>query len=78
MDTRRRHPAIAEAIRRAGSQQALARKIKVSQPTVSDWLNGKAPIDPDKVPDIEATTGVRAERLHPAFARLSRLRTKAA
>jgi DNA-binding transcriptional regulator YdaS (Cro superfamily) len=77
MDTNRRHTALAQAIRKVGGQQELARRIKVSQPTVSDWLNGKAQITADKVPDIEALTGIRAERLHPAFARLSRLRAAA-
>lgn len=76
MDAPRRHTALAEAIRRAGSQQALARRIKVSQPTVSEWLNMKAEITADKVPDIEACTGVPAERLHPAFARLKKLRAQ--
>jgi DNA-binding transcriptional regulator YdaS (Cro superfamily) len=74
MDTPRRHAALAEAIRRIGSQQALARRINVSQPTVSEWLNMKADITADKVPDIEACTGVPAERLHAAFARLKKLR----
>lgn len=73
-----KHAAIAEAIRRAGGQTALAKAIGVSQPTISEWLHGKKPVIAEKVPEIEALTGVRAERLHPAFARLSRLRTKAA
>ena len=73
-----KHPAVAEAIRIAGGQTALARRIKVSQPTVSEWLYRKLAVTADKVPDIEAETGVRAERLHPAFARLAKLRAERA
>lgn len=77
MSTRRapkQHPAVAEAIRIAGSQNALARRLRVSQPTISEWLNLLTAVTPDKVPDIEAETGIPAERLHPAFARLAKLR----
>lgn len=69
-----KHAALAEAIRRAGGQSALARAIGVSQPTVCEWLYGKRPVIADTVPEIEALTGVPAERLHPAFARLKKLR----
>jgi DNA-binding transcriptional regulator YdaS (Cro superfamily) len=71
-----KHRAVAEAIRRAGGQSALAKAIGVSQPTVSEWLNGKKPVIAEKAPDIEALTGVPAERLHPAFARLKKLRAQ--
>ena len=59
-----------EAIRKAGGQTALAKRLsaggrKVSQGHIWAWLNrdGRAP--EDVCPGIEAVTDVRCERLRP-------------
>ena len=57
--------AIEEAVRRAGSQSALARSIGTSQATVWKWLNKGLPITPVLVLAIEAATGVSKHDLRP-------------
>lgn len=57
--------AIVEAVRRAGSQSALARLIGTSQATVWKWLNKGLPITPVLVLAIEAATGVSKHDLRP-------------
>lgn len=57
--------AIAEAVSRAGSQSALARKIGTTQATVWKWLNKGLPIKPELVLATEAATGVSRHRLRP-------------
>jgi DNA-binding transcriptional regulator YdaS (Cro superfamily) len=56
--------AIERAIEKAGSQDELARRVKVSQGLVSQWVNG-AKIELRHFPEIErATDGdVTAEQL---------------
>lgn len=56
---------IEEAVRRAGSQSALARAIGTSQATVWKWLNKDLPVTPALVLKIEATTGVSRYGLRP-------------
>ncbi len=50
-----------EAIRAAGGVGALARKIGISQPSVSNWLR----IPAERVPAVEAATGVDRSVLRP-------------
>ncbi|MCI4653101.1 transcriptional regulator [Sphingomonas aquatilis] len=62
------HPHLAsieEAVRQAGSQSALARRIGTSQATVWKWLNTGLPITPKLVLAIEAETGVSRHDLRP-------------
>src|ERR1044071_1049648 len=51
-----------EAIRVAGGVGALARKIGISQPSVSNWLHVPA----ERVLSVEAATGVSRATLRPA------------
>lgn len=50
-----------------GRVTRLASALKVSQPTVSDWSNGKKPIPLDHCPDIQLFTGgaCTCEELRP-------------
>jgi TorA maturation chaperone TorD len=56
-----RDPGLDEAIRAAGGVGALARKIGISQPSVSNWLHVPA----ERVLSVEAATGVSRATLRP-------------
>ena len=50
-----------EAVRAVGGVSELARKIGISQPSVSNWTRVPA----DRVPLVEAVTGVNRKILRP-------------
>jgi DNA-binding transcriptional regulator YdaS (Cro superfamily) len=55
---------IDEAIKAAGSQQALGKLLGISQAAVSEWrLRGRIPAE--RVLRVEAVTGVSRYRLRP-------------
>ncbi len=56
-----RDPGLDEAIRAAGGVGALARKIGISQPSVSNWSH----IPAERVLSVEAATGVSRVTLRP-------------
>ena len=56
-----RDPGLDEAIRVAGGVSALARKIGISQPSVSNWSR----IPAERVLSVEAATGVNRGILRP-------------
>ncbi len=56
-----RDPGLSEAIRAAGGVAALARKLGISQPSVSNWSR----IPADRLLAVEAATGVKREALRP-------------
>ncbi len=56
-----RDPGLDEAIRAAGGVGALARKIGISQPSVSNWSH----IPAERVLSVEAVTGVSRAVLRP-------------
>ena len=56
-----RDPGLDEAIRAAGGVGALARKIGISQPSVSNWSRVPA----ERVLAVEAATGVDRAMLRP-------------
>lgn len=56
-----RNPGLDEAIRAAGGVGALARKIGISQPSVSNWSHVPA----ERVLSVEAATGVSRVTLRP-------------
>jgi len=51
----------------AGGVTALARRLGVGQPTVSNWIaRGRVPVEPvNQVLAIEAATGVSRHKLRP-------------
>lgn len=57
------NPALAEAVRRAGSQASLAKAIGVTQQTVSNWLKAKTAAE--YVLAIERATGVPRHEIRP-------------
>jgi TorA maturation chaperone TorD len=59
--TQMRDPGLDEAIRAAGGVGALARKIGISQPSVSNWTR----IPAERVLAVEAVTGVNRSMLRP-------------
>lgn len=61
---------VARAIKHVGSQVALASKLGITQPTVSEWLNCAKRVPAERCPEIErATNGaVRCEELRPDVA----------
>ena len=65
------HKAILEAVVRAGGQTALAKQLSklrgssVNQSTVGTWIGKSFRVCPEYCRDIEAITGVPAERLRP-------------
>jgi DNA-binding transcriptional regulator YdaS (Cro superfamily) len=65
------HQAICEAVLRAGGQTGLAKALSklrgtpVNQSTVGTWMGQTFRADPAYCRDIEAITGVTAERLRP-------------
>jgi TorA maturation chaperone TorD len=56
-----RDPGLNEAIKAAGGVAELARRIGISQPSVSNW----ARVPSDRVLSVEAATGVSREALRP-------------
>jgi len=56
-----RDPGLTQAVRAAGGVGALARKIGISQPSVSNWLR----IPAERVLAVEAATGVSRTMLRP-------------
>jgi TorA maturation chaperone TorD len=56
-----REQGLKEAIRAAGGVRALAQKIGISQPSVSNWTRVPA----DRITAVEAATGVSREILRP-------------
>jgi DNA-binding transcriptional regulator YdaS (Cro superfamily) len=61
MPTRRKkNPGVERAIREAGTQQILARRLAVAQSAVSKWLNGQVEIPAE-----------RAVELHKSFPSVS-------
>jgi TorA maturation chaperone TorD len=56
-----RETGLKEAIRAAGGVRALAQKIGISQPSVSNWTRVPA----DRITAVEAATGVSREVLRP-------------
>jgi len=69
-----RDPGLEEAIRAAGGVGALARKIGIAQPSVSNW--GRVPAE--RVLLVEALTGVRRAVLRPDLYGLETTDTAAA
>lgn len=62
--------AVESAIKVMGSQQALARSLGITQPTVAEWKSGLRPVPLNRCPDIESNTAragevVRVEELRP-------------
>src|SRR3954467_14676827 len=56
-----RHPGLSEAIQAVGGVSELARRIGISQPSVSNW--DKVPAE--RVLAVEAATGIQRMRLRP-------------
>ncbi|MFZ0837985.1 MAG: Cro/CI family transcriptional regulator, partial [Xanthobacteraceae bacterium] len=56
-----REEGLSEAIRAAGGVRALAQKIGISQPSVSNWTRVPA----DRVRAVEAVTGISRAVLRP-------------
>lgn len=65
MRQKTRYEALLEAVATAGSQQAFAELIGVSQPTVSRMLNQSKRIPAEYVLRVEAATGVSRHDLRP-------------
>lgn len=63
MSTSTHQEAVAEAVNRAGGQTALARKLKVKQGHVWDWLNRPSGPPLEHCYAIEIETGVPCESL---------------
>jgi DNA-binding transcriptional regulator YdaS (Cro superfamily) len=63
------HP-IQRAISHFGSQAAMAARLEVSQPTISEWLRGDRRVPAERCPQIERATegAVRCEELRPDVA----------
>ncbi|WP_418514783.1 YdaS family helix-turn-helix protein [Delftia sp. PS-11] len=59
------HEALVSAIRKAGSQSALARLVGKKQAHVSFWLKSGKGAPAEYCPSIEAGTGVLCEHLRP-------------
>ena len=49
------------------TQRELAERVGVSQPTVSDWVNGEKIPTGDNVPRLAAALGVRPSELLASF-----------
>lgn len=68
MDTNHRsasNQALEAAIKKAGSQSALARMIGVTQRAVWRWLHEQKPLPAEHVLTVEAKTGITKELLRP-------------
>jgi DNA-binding transcriptional regulator YdaS (Cro superfamily) len=61
---------IDRAIKHFGSQAAMASALRVSQPTISEWLRGERRVPAERCPEIERETQgvVRCEDLRPDVA----------
>jgi len=57
--------ALAEAVRRVGSQSAFGRLIEKRQSTVRSWLVSNTPLPGEYCRAIETATGVSRYRLNP-------------
>ncbi|WP_394652352.1 transcriptional regulator [uncultured Sphingomonas sp.] len=57
--------AVREAIRLAGSQSELARRVGTSQATVWKWVNSGLAVTPKLVLKVEAATGISRHDLRP-------------
>jgi DNA-binding transcriptional regulator YdaS (Cro superfamily) len=57
--------ALADAVRRAGSQSAFARLINRKQSTVFSWLSRNHPLPAELVLTVEHATGVSRHDLRP-------------
>ena len=58
--------AIARAVRAAGSQSSLARRVGRNQSTIATWLkNGRMSADAALIRAVEAATGVSRHELRP-------------
>lgn len=62
--------AIERAIKCFGSQSAMASRLGLSQPTISEWLRGDRQVPAERCPVIERETSgaVRCEDLRPDVA----------
>ncbi|WP_103703111.1 transcriptional regulator [Paraburkholderia eburnea] len=58
-------PGIKDAIRKAGSQSALARLLGRPQPLISKWLKSTRPLRPERCSEIERAVGVSRQTLRP-------------
>lgn len=58
-------PGLQEAIRRAGSQSALARMLGKTQPHIQKWLRSPNPVRPEHCRAIEMAVGVTRPQLRP-------------
>jgi len=57
-------PALQEWLEETGTTQVqLAREIQVSQPTISDWVNGNITPSVDNLVRLSGVTGISIERL---------------
>ncbi len=56
-----RDPGLTEAFRSAGGVSELARRLGISQPSVSNWIRVPA----ERVIAVEAATGVSRNKLRP-------------
>jgi DNA-binding transcriptional regulator YdaS (Cro superfamily) len=61
--------AVSTAAKMIGSQACLARRLKVSPPTVNQWCSGDRPIPAARAIQIESLTGgvVTRNSLCPSF-----------
>lgn len=57
--------ALKDAVKKVGSQSALARLLRVSQAAVWRWLTEEKPLPAEYVLTVEAETGIAKERLRP-------------
>lgn len=79
MDTRRRHrkpvnKGLAQALRTAGGQAALARAIGRKQASVWEWENKTGRVSAEDALKIETAFGVPAESINPALAEFAAMR----
>lgn len=59
-----------EAVKRIGSQSAMARLLGVTQAAVWGWLNRGTALPAEHVLAVEAATGIAKEKLRPDLYRL--------
>lgn len=64
-DHRAQHDALLEAIRRAGSQTALARALGITQAAVSRWVVRQMILPAEHVLAVELATGISRHALRP-------------
>lgn len=58
------HPALEDAIKAAGSQQALANLLGVKSPSITEW-KARQRIPAERVLEVERLTGVSRHDLRP-------------